>query len=68
MTGFDSKVDQTCMGRTCMKWGANGDLTALDLAVVMARLAQVDRDVAALQQNTPPENAIPTQTEEKTQP
>ena len=45
-----------------MKWGANGDLTALDLAVVISRLAQVDRDVAALQQNTPAESASPAQT------
>jgi len=62
MTGFDSRIDQTCMGHTCMKWGANGDLTALDLAVVISRLAQVDRDVAALQQNTPAESASPAQT------
>lgn len=51
-----------------MKWGADGDLTALDRAVVMGRLAQVDRDVAALQQNTPAESTIPTLTEEHTQP
>jgi hypothetical protein len=47
-----------------MKWGANGDLTELDLAVVMDRLAQVDRDVAALHQGTAVESATPTQSED----
>jgi hypothetical protein len=42
----------TCLGRTCMKWGADGELTALDLHLVMERLAQVDRDVAALSQDS----------------
>jgi hypothetical protein len=40
----------TCLGRTCLKWGADGELTALDLNLVMERLAQVDQDVAALRQ------------------
>jgi hypothetical protein len=31
-----------------MKWGADGELTALDHNLVMERLAQVDRDVASL--------------------
>ena len=31
-----------CLGRTCLKWGANGELTTNDLALVMERLAQVD--------------------------
>ena len=44
----------TCLGRTCMKWGADGELTALDLNLVMERLAQVDRDVAALSKNSHP--------------
>jgi hypothetical protein len=38
----------TCLGRTCLKWGADGELTALDLSLVMERLAQVDREVSAL--------------------
>jgi hypothetical protein len=36
---------ETCLGRTCMKWGANGDLTPLDLELVMQRLAKVDHEV-----------------------
>jgi hypothetical protein len=42
-----------CLGRTCLKWGADGELTALDLSLVMERLAQVDQEVAALNQLTP---------------
>jgi len=38
----------SCLGRTCLQWGADGDLTALDLELVMERLAQVDQEVAAL--------------------
>jgi hypothetical protein len=30
------------MGRTCLKWSADGELTALDLGLVLRRLAQVD--------------------------
>jgi hypothetical protein len=42
----------TCLGRTCLKWGIDGELSALDLDLVMERLAQVDQDVAALRQDT----------------
>ena len=31
----------SCLGRTCMKWGIDGELSALDLDLVMERLAQV---------------------------
>ena len=36
---------ETCLGRTCMKWGANGDLPPLDLELVMQRLAKVDHEL-----------------------
>ena len=36
---------ETCLGRTCMKWSANGDLTPLDLELVMQRLAKVDNEL-----------------------
>lgn len=42
----------SCLGRTCMKWGSDGELTALDMNLVMERLAQVDQDVSALRQAT----------------
>jgi hypothetical protein len=38
----------TCLGRTCLKWSADGELTALDLGLVLERLAQVDREVMGL--------------------
>ena len=30
------------MGRTCMKWSSNGELTDLDLQLILERLGQVD--------------------------
>ena len=41
-----------CLGRTCLKWGADGELTAQDLSLVLERLAQVDQQVTALNQHT----------------
>jgi hypothetical protein len=49
-----------CLGRTCLMWGADGDLTALDLSLVMQRLAQVDPEVMALQQTTPDPEPCPS--------
>jgi hypothetical protein len=33
---------------TCLKWGADVNLTTLDMALVLKRLAQVDLDVAPI--------------------
>jgi hypothetical protein len=53
MTDSTQLINTTsCLGRTCLKWGADGELTALDLELVMERLAQVDHDVASLRQQT----------------
>lgn len=41
----------SCLGRTCLKWGADGELTALDLSLVLERLAQVDRELTPLHQD-----------------
>ncbi|MFM8604579.1 MAG: hypothetical protein ACKOBY_03430 [Cyanobium sp.] len=41
-----------CLGRTCLKWGADGEITALDFSLVMQRLALVDPEVSALLQPT----------------
>lgn len=38
----------SCLGRTCMKWGSDGELSALDLCLVLERLAQVDQEVTSL--------------------
>lgn len=42
----------SCLGRTCLKWGADGELTALDLSLVLERLSQVDGELTALYQDT----------------
>lgn len=36
------------LGRTCLKWGADGELTSVDLLLVLGRLAQVDQEVTGL--------------------
>jgi hypothetical protein len=36
------------MGLTCLKWSAEGELSAFDLRFVLGRLARVDRHVAAI--------------------
>lgn len=41
----------SCLGRTCLKWGADGELTALDLSLVLERLSQVDGEFAVLHQD-----------------
>jgi hypothetical protein len=41
-------IADDCLGRTCLKWGSDGELTALDLCLVMERLAQVDPEMAVL--------------------
>lgn len=38
----------SCLGRTCLKWSPDGELSPLDLALVMGRLAQVDRELTVL--------------------
>lgn len=45
-----------CIGSTCMKWSANGELSTLDLALIMERLSAVDAnlsvmDACSLQEN-----------------
>ncbi|MFM2172252.1 MAG: hypothetical protein RLZZ54_179 [Cyanobacteriota bacterium] len=35
-----------CLGRTCLKWRADGELTELDLSLVLARLALVDQQLS----------------------
>ncbi len=37
---------ETCMGRTCMKWSSNGELTDLDLQLILERLGQVDHQIS----------------------
>jgi len=37
-TGLDP-TSRSCLGRTCLKWSADGELSALDLGLVLERLA-----------------------------
>ncbi|MFN9619771.1 MAG: hypothetical protein ACK55X_08690 [Synechococcaceae cyanobacterium] len=48
----------SCLGRTCLKWGSDGERSALDLSLVLERLAQVDQQLTALPQHT--ENTQPS--------
>ncbi len=36
------------LGRSCMKWGADGELSAVDLQGILARLGAVDQQAARL--------------------
>jgi hypothetical protein len=46
--GATAPVAADCLGRTCLKWSANGELTSIDLLLVLERLAQVDQQVSGL--------------------
>jgi hypothetical protein len=46
-------ISGSCLGRTCMKWAADGELTAVDLHLVLKRLALVDRHGATLVRDQP---------------
>jgi hypothetical protein len=43
---------RTCLGRTCLKWSADGELTSVDLLPVLERLAQVDQEATILRQDS----------------
>jgi hypothetical protein len=45
-------TSRTCLGRTCLKWSADGELSALDLGLVLERLAQVDAELTGLPQDS----------------
>ena len=42
----------SCLGRTCLKWQPDGELSSLDLSLVLERLAQVDHELTGLPQRT----------------
>lgn len=48
MTDFNN-----CLGRTCLKWSADGELTSVDLVLVMERLAQLDQELTGLRTDSP---------------
>jgi hypothetical protein len=37
-----------CLGRSCMKWGEDGELSPLDLQAVLQRLGAVDEQASRL--------------------
>lgn len=43
----EAKGPENCLGRTCLKWGSDGELTSLDMEAVLRRLADIDHDLAA---------------------
>ena len=51
-TSANTRMAASCLGRTCLKWQADGELTPLDLRVVLERLAQVDQDATVLLDRT----------------
>lgn len=38
----------TCLGRSCLKWGADGELSAVDMQSILLRLSNVDEQASAL--------------------
>jgi hypothetical protein len=48
MQTIGSITTSCCLGITCLKWRTDGELSALDLRLVIERLARVDRHVAAI--------------------
>lgn len=49
MNGTKSTQPSNCLTRTCLKWTADGELTPLDLKLVLERLAAVDPTGGELQ-------------------
>ena len=46
--GSTGAGEPTCLGRTCMKWQGDGELSPLDLQSILARLSEVDAQAASL--------------------
>ena len=46
--GVSTSARGDCLGSTCMKWTASGELSELDLHRVMERLARVDENLDAI--------------------
>ncbi len=46
--GSDGPLGRSCLGRTCMKWSADGELAELDFQLVLERLGAVDAALGSL--------------------
>lgn len=42
----------SCLGRTCMKWRQDGELTELDFQLILQRLVEVDAQAAELRERS----------------
>jgi hypothetical protein len=45
---FGDAAPDDCLGRFCMKWGHDGELSALDLQSILHRLSAVDEQASGL--------------------
>lgn len=43
-----SDTDGDCLARSCLKWGQDGELSALDLQTILHRLSAVDEEASGL--------------------
>jgi hypothetical protein len=46
--GQTSEADSDCLARSCLKWGQDGELSALDLQTILQRLSAVDEQATNL--------------------
>ena len=46
--GFGFPHEDNCLGRSCMKWAPDGELSALDLQSILQRLSAVDEQASGL--------------------
>lgn len=49
-TSGERQSSQDCLGSTCMKWMPSGELSTVDQARIMERLAEVDANLSACRQ------------------
>jgi hypothetical protein len=59
MTKRHTPSSNDCLGRTCLKWQSNGELSDLDLSLVLARLQEAETMAAASRQRYTVEDAPP---------
>ena len=52
ISSASTRMGASCLGRTCLKWQSDGELTPLDLRLVLERLALVDQDATVLLDRT----------------
>jgi hypothetical protein len=42
--------EEDCLGRTCLKWAGNGELSPIDLQEILHRLGEADGEASGLLQ------------------